>query len=262
MKHICITGYNSFIGKNFYTKYKKTFKILRYKDNINNFIKIKKFISEKKITHLVNFAGLSRLKCEDNKTECLNTNYKSIKKIINYLNKLNHKPHFIFISTSHVYNYSRAKLKETSKTNPKNTYAKLKLRSENYIKRNYKNYTILRLFNIYGPNQPNKYFIPDIKEKIKKGKIIKIDKSIRDFIHVSEVSKVIRFIINRNINETLNVGSGKGYSLIKIVKYLSKKIKKKPILIAKNKKTKLVADISLLKSYGFKIKTNEKYINF
>ena len=262
MKHICITGYNSFIGKNFYKKYKKKFKISPYKDNINNIIKIKKFIYKKKITHLVNFAGLSRLKCENNKIECSKTNFKSIKEIINFLNKLNNKPHFIFISTSHVYNYSRTKLKETSKTNPKNTYAKLKLKSENYIKRNYKNYTILRLFNIYGPNQPNNYFIPDIKEKIKKGEIINIDKSIRDFIHVSEVSKVIKFVIDMNIYETLNVGSGKGYSLIKIVKYLSKNLQKKPILIAKNKTTKLVADISLLKSYGFKTKINEKYINF
>ena len=37
---------------------------------------------------------------------------------------------------------------------------------------------------------------------------------------------------------------------------------KKPILQIKNKKTKLVADISLLKSYGFKIAANEKYTNF
>ena len=262
MKHICITGYNSFIGKNFYKKYKKTFKIIPYKHNINNLIKIKKFINTKKITHIINFAGLSRLKCEDNRIECLNTNYKSIKKIINYLNKLNNKPHFIFISTSHVYNYSKTKLKETSKTNPKNRYAEIKLKSENYIKKNYKNYTILRLFNIYGPNQPKNYFIPDIKEKIKKGKIIKIDKSIRDFIHVSEVSKIIKFVINKNITKTLNVGSGKGYSLIKIVKYFSKKLKKKPILLIKSNKTKLVADISLLKSYGFKKIINEKHINF
>ena len=262
MKHICITGYDSFIGKNFYRKYKKTFKILPYKNNINNLNQIKKFIQNKKITHFVNFAGLSRLKCEVSKTECLNTNYKSIIKIINYFNKLNNKPHFIFISTSHVYNYSKTKLKETSKTNPNNTYAKIKLRSENYIKKNYKNYTILRLFNIYGSNQPKNYFIPDIKQKLIKGKIINIDKSIRDFIHVSEVSKVIKFIINKNINETINVGSGKGYSLIKIIKYLSKKLKKKPILITTHKKTKLVADISLLKSYGFKTNINEKYINF
>jgi nucleoside-diphosphate-sugar epimerase len=262
MKHICITGYNSFIGKNFYRKYKKIFKIFPYKKNINNLNEIKKFIQNKKITHLVNFAGLSRSKCKDNRTECLNTNYKSIIKIINYLNKLNNKPHFVFISSSHVYNYSKTKLKETSKTNPKNTYAKIKLRSENYIKKNYKNYTIIRLFNIYGSNQPKNYFIPDIKEKIKKGKIINIDKSIRDFIHVSEVSKIIKFIINNNINETINIGSGKGYSLIKIVKYLSKKLKRKPIVNTTSNKTKLVADISLLKSYGFKTKKNEKYINF
>ena len=262
MKHICITGYNSFIGKNFYKKYKKTFKILLYKKNINNLNEIKKFIRNKKITHLVNFAGLSRTKCEENKIDCVNTNFKSIKKIINFFNKFNDKPHLIFISTSHVYNYSRKKLKETSKTNPKNTYSKLKLRSENYIKRYYKNYTILRIFNIYGSNQSKNYFIQDMREKIKKGRVIKIDKSIRDFIHVSEVSRVIQFIIKEKINGTINVGSGKGYSLIKIVKYLSKKLKKKPILIVKKKITKLVADISLLKSYGFKTKINEKYINF
>ena len=88
---------------------------------------------------------------------------------------------------------------------------------------------------------------------------INLDKSVRDFIHVSDVSRVIKFIINKNINETLNVGSGKDYSLIKIIKFLSKKLNKKPILIVKNKKTKLVADISLLKSYGFKTKiTNFK----
>ena len=262
MKHICITGYNSFIGKHFYKKYKNKFKILTYKKNINNLNEIKKFIRNKKITHLVNFAGLSRIKCEQDRIDCVNTNFKSIKKIINLLNNFNDKPHFIFISTSHVYNFSRKKLKETSKTDPKNIYSKLKLRSENYIKKHYKNYTILRLFNIYGPNQSKNYFIKDMREKIKKGSVIKIDKSIRDFIHVSEVSRVIKFIIKKKINGTVNVGSGKGYSLIKIVKYLSKKLKKKPILITKSKKTKLVADLSLLKSYGLKAKKNGKYINF
>ena len=262
MKKICITGYNSFIGNYFYKKNKNIFKILPYKNNINDLNEIKKFIKSKNITHLINFAGLSRLKCETNKSECFNTSFRSIKKIINYLNNLNNKPHFIFISTGHVYGYSKKKIKETSKTNPKNIYAKLKLKSEDYIKKNYKNYTILRLFNVYGPSQSKNYFIPDMREKIINGKIINIDKSKRDFIHVSEVSRVIKFIINRNINDTLNVGSGKDYSLVKIVKFLSKKLKIKPNLNVKNSKTRLVADISLLKSYGFKTKVNEKYINF
>ncbi len=262
MKKICITGYNSFIGNYFYKKYKNIIKILPYKNNINDVNKIKKFIKSKKITHIINFAGLSRLKCDSNRNDCVNTNFKSIKKIIDYLNNIDNKPHFIFISTSHVYGYSKKKLKETSKTNPKNIYAELKLKSENYIKENYKNYSILRLFNVYGPNQSRSYFIPDMKEKIISGKVINIDKSERDFIHVSEVSRVIKFIINKNIKGTLNVGSGKDYSLIKIVKFLSKKLKIKPFLNVKNNKTKLVADISLLKSFGFKTKINEKYINF
>ena len=57
-----------------------------------------------------------------------------IKKIVDYFNNLDKKPHFIFVSTSHVYDYSKMKLKETSKSNPRNTYAKLKLKSEKYIK--------------------------------------------------------------------------------------------------------------------------------
>ena len=97
MKQICITGYNSFIGKNFYKKYKKRLKILPYRKNINNLTDIKKFIKNRKITHLVHFAGLSRVKCELNKIECTNTNYNSIKKIIDYLNNIDNKPHFIFL---------------------------------------------------------------------------------------------------------------------------------------------------------------------
>ena len=41
MKRICITGYNSFIGKNFYKKYKKSLKISPYKNNIKNLNEIK-----------------------------------------------------------------------------------------------------------------------------------------------------------------------------------------------------------------------------
>ena len=96
MKRICITGYNSFIGKNFFKKYKKTLKISLYKNDINNLNEIKKFLKKKKITHFINFAGLSRLKCESNEIECSNTNYNSTKKIINYLNNLDNNYLFYF----------------------------------------------------------------------------------------------------------------------------------------------------------------------
>ena len=262
MKHIAITGYNSFIGNFFYKKYKEKIKISKFKNNINKSAQLKKFIYEKKITHLINFAGLSRVKCDEKKNQCLKSNYRAIKGIINNLNKLKNKPFFIFVSTCHVYKYSKNKLKENGKTDPRSLYAKLKLKSENYVKKNYKNYAIIRLFNVYGPHQPNNFFIPDIKYKILNNKTIEIDKSVRDFIHVDEVSRIIKFILNKNIKNIINVGTGKGIQLIKIVKYLSRKYRLKPNLKIQNKQTKLIANISLLKSNGFKPKKNEKYINF
>ena len=99
--------------------------------------------------------------------------------------------------------------------------------------------------------------------KIKNNKKIIINNSIRDFIHVNEVSKIINFIINKNIKKTINVGSGLEYKLESIIKNLiiKKKIKKYDLTI-KNKKDKIVANISLLRKLGYKSIHNDKYINF
>ena len=74
MKHVVISGYNSFIGNFFYKKYKNKFKISKYKKNINNSNELKKFLYKKNITHFINFAGLSREKCLKNQNECLKSN--------------------------------------------------------------------------------------------------------------------------------------------------------------------------------------------
>ena len=258
MKIIGISGYKSFIGNYFYQKNKKKIKIIHYKKNINNMSKLKKFIIKKKITHFINFAGLSRLKCSENQSECEKTNFKSIKSIVNYFNKLKDKPMFIFISTCHVYGNSNKKLNENSKLVPNSLYAHMKLKSEKFIINNYDNYSILRLFNVYGPNQPLSFFIPDMIKKIKKNQIIEIDESIRDFIHVNTVSRIISFIINKKITGVINAGSGKGISLKSIIKHIGHKIKMKPLVKVLKKKTKIVADLKLLESKGFKFKKNEK----
>tara|TARA_B100001059_G_scaffold171751_1_gene171873 strand:- start:1001 stop:1789 length:789 start_codon:yes stop_codon:yes gene_type:complete len=261
MKIIAISGYKSFIGNHFYNNYKKKNKIIHYKNDINNIFELKKFVNKNKITHFVNFAGLSRIKCSKNKTECMKTNFKSIKSIINFFNELNYKPMFIFISTCHVYGNSNNKIKENSKISPNSLYAEIKLKSEAYIKKNYQNYSILRLFNVYGPNQPKSFFIPDMIEKIKNNQSIKIDKSVRDFIHVNTVSRVINFIISKEITGILNIGSGRGQSLKSIINLIGNKLDKKPLLEISNKKSKIVANIKFLTSKGFKFKKNEKNFN-
>tara|TARA_B100001063_G_scaffold215412_1_gene216367 strand:+ start:154 stop:942 length:789 start_codon:yes stop_codon:yes gene_type:complete len=261
MTIIGISGYKSYIGNHFYQKNKKKIRIIHYKKDINNMSELKKFIIKKKITHFINFAGLSRLKCSENKSECVKTNFKSIKSIINYFNKLRNKPMFIFISTCHVYANSNKKLNENSKLSPNSLYANIKLKSEKFIKNNYDNYSILRLFNVYGPNQPLSFFIPDMIKKIKNNQIIKIDESIRDFIHVNTVSRIISFIIKKKITGVINVGCGRGLFLKSIIKHIGQKIKMKPIVKVLKKKTKIVANLKLLETKGFKFKKDEKNFN-
>ena len=99
-------------------------------------------------------------------------------------------------------------------------------------------------------------------DKIKKNFEIKLNKSVRDYIHVNEVSRIINFIIKKRISGTLNVGTGRGVSLNFLINQISKKYKLKTFVKNSKIKDKIVADISLLKSYKYKFKYNEKYIDF
>ena len=80
--------------------------------------------------------------------------------------------------------------------------------------------TILRLFNIYGPNQSRKFLIPSIIEQAKKGKVILKDPTPkRDFIYIDDVIdayiKAIR--LESNSLNIFNIGSGGSYSVKEIV---------------------------------------------
>ncbi|MDC0915547.1 SDR family oxidoreductase [Candidatus Pelagibacter sp.] len=258
MKIICVDGFNSYLGQNFYDKYKKRYKILKFKSDINNIKEIKNFINKHKISVFIRFAGLSRSNCEKYQKKCYRTNYEANKKFVNYIKTKRIK--FIFLSTSHVYKSSNKKIDENFEKKPSNIYGKYKLKSENYIRKHLKDFLILRVFNIYGPNQPKGYFFSDIQEKIKNKQKIYINNSYRDFIHVNEVSRFLNFSIKKDLKGILNLGSGKSFSLQKIIKMISNKLKKPCIITKYNKTDKIVSSNNLIRKIGYKIK-NEKNFN-
>jgi len=259
MLKIGIDGFNSYVAKNFYNKYKNKYKIYKFKSDINNIDELKNFINKKKISIFIRFAGMSRFKCDLQPNKCQSSNYVSNKFLVDFLKKK--KTKLIFISSSHVYANSNKKINENSKINPISRYAKFKLKSENYINKHLNNYLVIRVFNIYGKCQPKGYFISDIKEKIKNKKNIFINNSQRDFIHVDEVSRFLSFSIIRNLEGTFNLGSGKSYKLANIIMMISNKMKIKCKLLINKKVDKLVSDNTLVKKYGFKVK-NEKNFSF
>ena len=259
MMNIGYDGFNSYVANNFYNKYKNKYKIYTFKSDINNIDKLKAFINKKKISVFIRVGALSRSKCDSYPKKCLSINYTANKRLVDFLKKKKIK--LIFLSSSHVYSYSIKKINEKSKINPTNRYAKYKLKSENYIKKNLNNYLIIRIFNIYGKGQPKGYFIPDIKEKIKNKQCISINNSYRDFIHVNEVSRFLAFSIFNDLKGIFNLGSGKSYHLADIIKMISIKMKIKFNLLINKKKDMLISDNTLIEKSGFKVK-NEKNFSF
>jgi len=80
--------------------------------------------------------------------------------------------------------------------------------------------TIMRFFNIYGPNQSLGLVVPDILDNVMKSKDGKVklrgtDADSRDFLYVDDLADVISQIVKKRIvGETINLG---GKDNVKII---------------------------------------------
>ena len=126
--------------------------------------------------------------------------------------------------------------------NPHNDYSKIKLKCEKLCKQYSDKYNIssiiLRLFNIYGKKQRAGYIFSDIINQIENNKIyVKNLNSKRDFLHVSDLTSLIRKIIINNFNEgkIFNVGSGKSTSINEITEIFVKLKSSLEFLVAQTK---------------------------
>jgi len=144
-------------------------------------------------------------KVKDNKKLSHETNVKSNLKQIKSLLKINCK--IIFLSTQLVYYGKKGNYKENDKAIPKLEYAKQKLLIENYIKNNFDNYLIFRLAKVVGIRKNKKDPINSFLKDIKNKDIYKLAfDQYSNYLHVSDLLKVINVGINSNITGIYNVG--------------------------------------------------------
>jgi UDP-glucose 4-epimerase len=196
----------------------------------------------------------------------------------------NNVKNFIFSSTCAVYGNIKAKsVNEKSPTEPISYYGKTKLLCELLIKDYSFKYklssTILRYFNVGGADEllrtgclnNNGQLLKKLAQLfIKKNKATfevfgndypTLDGTcVRDFIHVSNLSKIhIYFLKNRNKkNLILNCGYGKGYSIIQIIRAFEEIYKKKINIVYKKRR---VGDIDYIKSNTSFLKNNFSNLN-
>ncbi|MEQ9115913.1 MAG: NAD(P)-dependent oxidoreductase [Rickettsiales bacterium] len=174
------------------------------------------------------------------------------------------KAKLFYISTVEMYGTDDCKDRsETSPRNPQNPYALNKMFSEEYIRLYQKIFGIN--FNILRPS----IFIGDT---IKKNIVFEIINAYQNslesipiyvdlnsklnFIHVDEVTNIIRFLFEKNINnEIFNVGMEKSLSVNDLLKYFKTKYDFAPKINQLDDEYQYkTAPIEKLKSFGWKPK--------
>ncbi len=270
-KIIGITGANGALGTAFIKKYKKNFIFKVYKKKIEDQKYFNYWIKKNyNIEIFIHLAAISSIEaCNKNPRKAYFVNYHSVIKILDILNKeLKSLRFFLFSSTSHVYKPSFKKISETKKRLPLSIYGKSKKKTEDYIIKNKKKFNfkvgITRIFNFYTSKHKRGFFIHDIKKRLNKNYkkiILKKVNTDRDYININQLCEIIFFVIKKKIDTPLNVGSGMSINLINLTKMLARiNSQKNMIIFEKRKYPGFIANINLLRKFGYKRKIKKFYI--
>ncbi len=254
-KKIIITGGTGLLGSYFLKKYKNKYKIIKYPFRIEKFAKFENWVNNKKFDFFIHFASITN----NNKNNSNTIDLINVKSSINLLKTINKKKienfkFFLFISTSHVYGFSKNKITENKRRLPYSAYGNSKKKVEDFIIKNRNKFFfkigIARVFNITGPKQREGYFIPDVIKRMRTENKIKNINRFRDFIHIDDVCESIINIMERKFDHPINISSGKKINLIDVCKKINKLYFKKELFYEKKRGKDLFGNNRLLKSLG------------
>lgn len=183
-----------------------------------------------------------------------------IKGIIFLIQQLKKLEGILFASSVAVYGKpADTPVNENFSIKPITFYGCGKFAAEKYLKLHCNNknipLTILRISTIYGQRDRSDQMIPIFIEKALKNEPIDVyGKSLRDFVHISDVIRAIISGITLNQNKTINIGTGKGFSNHFILKEIIEITKSKSKIIhhEKSDNYNFVCDnLKAIKELGF-----------
>lgn len=186
-------------------------------------------------------------------------NYKkfyelTILKLSEILNLLKEKKinKIIYTSSSSVYGSLGG---INNHNNNRDLYSSTKLACENLIK-NFSNkkkldFIVTRIFNMYG-GADNFSLIAKVIDVIKKKSsfvVFNNGSSVRDFIHVSDVSNIYKKLINYKFSGTIDIGTGQGVEIKSLIDSIIKP------------RIKIVYDSKITDEIEYSVANNEFIIN-
>lgn len=242
LKKILVVGGTGFLGfhllKKSLSKNFLTFSFSRSKPKKTRYLKNVKYIfgdvgkknslrklSKYKFEFVINLSGNVD---HSRKKNVFKSHYEGCKNLSNFFLKSKIKS-FIQIGSSSEYGRLKSPQKENKKSKPLSFYGVAKNQSTKYLANLYKKkkfpVTIVRLYQVYGPNQDPNRLIPYTIDACKRDISFNCSsgEQSRDFIHVDDFCEAIFKIlkIKESHGEIINIGYGKPIKVKKIIQKIN-----------------------------------------
>lgn len=212
---------------NFLVKEIKDSNIFSFRELIENTDHLEEFLKKKKVNIIINgFYPAKNITTLNNYEDYVLSSVLVLTKILNifklHLKVINKIVYSSSASAGHLYDSQNENL--IFDKNNRNLNASNKLLCENIIKnfcqKNNLSFVIARIFNMYGGDDNFSIISKIIFSNKKKNKLLinNEGKDFRDFIHVSDVAKTYKKILNNSFSGYLDIGQGKAYKIIDILK--------------------------------------------
>lgn len=201
-----------------------------YKCNINNAQYIRSILVKHNVDTVIHFAAQTHVDNSfGNSIQFTMDNVLGTHTLLECCREYGNIRRFIHISTDEVYGevtLDGDECHETAILKPTNPYAATKASAEHLVFSYYYSFKlpiiITRGNNVYGPRQYPEKLIPKCVTYIKEGKKFTVHgkgETVRNFIHVDDVSTAIEMILFKGIvGEIYNIGSKNEFNVMDIIK--------------------------------------------
>lgn len=166
-----------------------------------------------------------------NRNLATKTHFNGCKNLINFFKNKNIEL-FVQIGSSTEYGKQKSPNFENMKGNPKTIYAQSKLNASKYLinfskKYNFP-YVILRLYQVYGPEQKQDRLIPMVINSCLEDLLFRCSSGLqnKDFLYITDAINAISNCFNNKkvIGNIVNIGSGQKISIKKLILKIVKKV--------------------------------------